>query len=114
MIEIVRGAEVDGPKGEAGPRRHGMWAYHAPGYPLVCGYSRQPLLDACRQLKSLYGLTAARVGLFREGSELADLSCPIEVGAATTVTERDKGTVKFEKYIDLAKVFHPEPAIAQG
>ena len=103
MIEIIRGAETS----------PGIWEYSVPSLALR-GKSRQPLLDACRQLKSLYGLTAARVGLFREGSELADLSCPIEVGAATTVTERDKGTVKFEKYIDLAKVFHPEPAIAQG
>jgi hypothetical protein len=64
MIKIIRGAEVDGPKGQDGPRRHGMWAYHAPAYPEVCGYSRQPLLDACRQLKSLYGLSAERAGVF--------------------------------------------------
>jgi hypothetical protein len=57
LIRIIRGAEVDGPNGAAGPRRHGVWEYHAPLYALVCGYSRQPLLDACRQLKSLYGLT---------------------------------------------------------
>jgi hypothetical protein len=114
MIKIIRGTEVDGTKGQDGPRRHGIWAYHAPAYPEVCGYSRQPLLDACRQLKSLYGLTGARAGLFREGSEVADISCPIEVGAATTVKEPDKGAVKFGKYVDLAKVFRPEPAIATG
>jgi hypothetical protein len=104
MIRIERGEEVDGPGPKAG-RRHGVFAYHAPLYPLVCGYSRQPLLDACRQLKSLYGLTGERAGLFREGSEIADISCPIEAGAATTVKERDKGSVKFEAYVDLTKVF---------
>jgi hypothetical protein len=111
MIKIVRGAEVDGPKGEAGGRRHGVWAYHAPGYPLVCGYSRQPLLDACRQLKSLYGLTAERVGLFREGMDAPDNSCPMEVGAAATVSERDKGSVKFEKYVDLSTLFRSAAAM---
>ena len=107
MIKIVRGAEIDGPKGDR--RRHGIWAYHAPAYPQVCGYSRQPLLDACRQLKSLHGLTGERAGLFREGSEVADISCLIEVGAATTVKEPDKGGVRFGKYIDLATVFDRVP-----
>ena len=88
MIEIFRGAEVDGPKGEAAGRRHGTWAYRAPGYPPVCGYSRQPLLDACRQLKSLYGLTGERAGLFREGRDTPDISCGVDVGDATTVAAR--------------------------
>lgn len=109
MIKILRGAEVDGSKGEAGPRRHGIWEYHAPRYPLVCGYSRQPLLDACRQLKSLYGLTGDRAGLFREDRDTADISCPIEVGAANTVKEPDRGAVRFGKYVDLAQVFDRVP-----
>jgi hypothetical protein len=95
MIRIERGAEVDGPKPTDGSR-HGVFEYHCVRYPLVRGYSRQPLLDACRQLKSLYGLTAQHVGLFREGSEVADITCPLEVGAATTVW--DHGVVKFAKY----------------
>jgi len=111
MIKIVRGAEVDGPKGEAGGRRHGIWAYHAPGYPLVCGYSRQPLLDACRQLKSLYGLNAERVGLFREGRDTPDISCPVEAGALLTVSERARVGVRFEKYVDLSTVFPRAPAM---
>jgi hypothetical protein len=108
MIRIIRGAEIDGPKGEAGGHRHGVFEYHAAhadAYSLVCGFSRQPLLDACRQLKSLYGLAGERVGVFREESEVADISCPIEVGAATTVQEPDRGVVRFGKYVDLAAVF---------
>jgi hypothetical protein len=44
MIKIVKGAEVDGPRGEAGGKRHGVFAYHADPelYPLVGGFSRQP------------------------------------------------------------------------
>jgi len=100
MIKIVKGAEVDGPRGEAGGKRHGVFAYHADPelYPLVCGFSRQPLLDACRQLKSFYGVTGTPVGLFREGRETPDISCPVESGAAATVKEPDNGVLKFGKY----------------
>lgn len=64
MIRIELGAEIDGPKPTDG-KRHGIFEYQAAGYPLVRGYSRQPLLDACRQLKSLYGLTETLVGSTR-------------------------------------------------
>jgi hypothetical protein len=104
MIRIERGEEVDG-RGRRAGRNHGRWAYHALGYPLVCGYSRSPLLDACRQLKSLYGVTGERAGLFREGRDTADIFCSVDVGAATTVKEPGNGTVRFGKYVDLAKVF---------
>jgi hypothetical protein len=104
MIRIELGAEVDGP-GEHAGHRHGIWHYHCVRYPEVCGYSRQPLLDSCRQLKSLYGLTAELAGLFREGRDTPDLSCAVEIGAATTAPERSNGGIKFEKYVDLAAVF---------
>ena len=114
--KIVRGAEVDGSKGEAGPRGHGVWAYSVPRYPLACGYSRQPLLDACRQLKSLYGLTGERTGLFREGWGTPDISCSIEAGAATTVKEPSNGAVRFGKYVPFshADVLRKGPAGTQG
>jgi hypothetical protein len=114
MIEIIRGAEVDGPKGETGGRRHGIWAYHSLGYPLVCGYSRQPLLDACRQLKLLYGLTGQRAGLFREGRDTPDISCGVDVGAATTVREPSNGAIGLGKYVVFSRLFGFEPATAQG
>jgi len=108
MIRIIRGAEVDGPLDRSG-NRHGVWAYRAEAaYPLVFGFSRQPLLDACRQLKSLYGLSRERAGTFREGSDLADISCTVDVGAATTVSDPDKGVIRFGKYVDLSKVFRRE------
>ena len=108
MIRIIRGAEVDGAGVGAG-RGHGKWAYRADRYPLVCGFSHQPLLDACRQLKSLYSPHGERVGLFREGRDTPDISCSVEVGAATTVKEPSNGAIRFGKYVDLSKVF-PRPA----
>jgi hypothetical protein len=95
VIRIERGPELDG---RTDGKRHGIFEYHAPAYPLVRGYSRQPLLDACRQLKSLYGLTQSLAGLFREGSEIADISCPLEAGAATTVSESSTRFAKYQKF----------------
>jgi hypothetical protein len=106
MIRIIKGAEIDG----RGHRGRGVFAYQAPEYPLVRGFSRQPLLDACRQLKSLYGVNGQRVGLFREGRDTADISCPVEVGASTTVSDGGRG-VRFAKYVDLSKVFGTGPDI---
>lgn len=98
LIRVELGAEIDGPLPTSG-RGHGVFAYHATGYPLVRGFSRQPLLDACRQLKSLYGLPrGAVVGLFRKGREVADLACPLDVGAATTVRELNTTFRKFEPF----------------
>ncbi len=46
MIRIERGREI-------GP---GIYEYHVWGRP-ISGKSRQPLLDACRQLKAIGGFT---------------------------------------------------------
>lgn len=88
MIRIERGTEV-------GP---GIWEYHAPAYPSVFGKSRQPLLDACRQLKSILGEMYVRVGVFRDGSEVADISCTLKIGAATAVSETDRDGIRFVKF----------------
>jgi hypothetical protein len=86
MIRIERGDETE--------KRRGVFEYHAADrvrWPRVCGESDQPLLDACRQLKSLYGVTAQAVHLFNRGSQVADITCSVEVGAATTVSDPEKG-----------------------
>jgi hypothetical protein len=105
-IRIELGAEVNGPGPKAG-KRHGIFEYSCVRYPRVRGYSRQPLLDACRKLKALYGLTGERVGLFRKGRSESDLSCQLEVGVATTVSEPDRGVIHFTGYrtfyLDLPK-----------
>ena len=56
MIRVERGAETS----------PGVFAYTVPSLGLS-GRSRQPLLDACRQIKSLLGPTGQLAGLFREG-----------------------------------------------
>jgi hypothetical protein len=89
VIRIERGAEV-------GP---GIWEYFVCGYPNISGRSRQPLLDACRQLKSMGGLTDHIAGLFRRGMEVADIFCVVRVGAELTVSEPSgTGKVRFVKY----------------
>lgn len=93
MIRINQGAEVK--------HRPGIWSYSCPTHPLVFGCSRQPLLDACRQLVTIYAITGQRVGLFREGAQVASISCPIELGASTTVTDSDRGTPRFAKYVEF-------------
>jgi hypothetical protein len=53
-------------------------------------------LDACRQIKSLLGPTELRAGLFREGRSTPDIFCPVEWGAAHTVS--DSAGTRFVKY----------------
>ena len=76
MIRVIRGAEV----------KPGIWAYSVARYG-VEGRSRQPLLDACRQLKRMGVAMDERAGLFREGREQPDLTCRVGVGADLTVDE---------------------------
>jgi hypothetical protein len=101
MIRIDLGAEIDGPDPQAG-RRHGVFEYSAAGYPLVRGFSRQPLLDACRQIKRMGGDTSSRIGLFWPGCNTASLTCTIEAGAELMVEERAKGNgprfVRFKEF----------------
>jgi hypothetical protein len=101
MIRIERGREV-------GP---GIYEYRVQGHPIF-GKSRQPLLDACRQIKSILGVTKERAGVFREGSMVADISCPVEAGALVTVSEPDKGRVRFAKYQEHWATRQPEQQAA--
>jgi hypothetical protein len=97
MIKIELGAEIDGPNPTNG-KSHGIFAYSCAAYPEVCGYSHQPLLDACRQLKRILGDTAEAAGLFREGRNTPDISCSISDGAELTVAEPKNGKIHFAKY----------------
>jgi hypothetical protein len=87
-IRIERGPEV----------APGIWEYSVPELAL-CGKSRQPLLEACRQIKRVLGPTGTQARLFRGASTVADISCPVESGARLTVKEPDKGrTIHFASY----------------
>jgi hypothetical protein len=94
MIRIELGKEVS----------PGIWEYTVPSLGL-CGRSRQPLLDACRQIERILGATTKRAGVFREGRDAPDISCPVAAGAEVTVSERDKGGIRFGKY-------QPDPRFA--
>ena len=90
MILIERGREV--------PKRPGVFEYRIPSLELS-GRSRQPLLDACRQIKSILGDTGAEeAAIYREGRTEPDVKCPIAVGARSTVKELDRGRIGFVKW----------------
>jgi hypothetical protein len=79
QIRVELGREVDGPQPNAG-HRHGVFEYRVPIIDFT-GYSHQPLLDACRQIKRILGATEATAELFREGRSAPDISCPVDKGA---------------------------------
>ena len=85
MIKIASGEEVN---------RRGKWRWVCSDYG-VEGISRQPLLDACREIKRMGGDTSSRVGLFRSGSKTADLVCSVGWGADHTV---DETATRFKKW----------------
>jgi hypothetical protein len=107
MIRIERGAEV----------APGIWEYSVPSLALR-SKSRQPLLDACRQIKRILGSTGARACLFRGTSTVPDISCLVEKGALLTVKEPDKGkTIHFANYqawIDLRESRAVKPPVRQN
>jgi hypothetical protein len=90
MIRIERGKEV----------APGTWEYFIPSL-LLFGTSRQPLLDACRQIKRALGPTKSageRAGVYRAGKSQSDISCLVLKGAALTVSEPTNGKIKFAKF----------------
>ena len=92
MIRVERHEEV----------RPGIWRYAVPGFGIE-GRSRQPLLDACRQIRAILGDTSRRAGLFREGRTEADISCPVNKGALLTVEDGPKG-IRFRKYREFDRL----------
>jgi hypothetical protein len=103
MIRIDLGPEVDSPTPSAG-RRHGIFEYRITSLGIV-GYSRQPLLDACRQIKRILGDTAETAALFREGRSVPDISCSVAEGAEITVSEPNNGKIRFAKFREFQSVF---------
>jgi hypothetical protein len=102
MIRVERGREV----------APGIWEYSIPSL-CLSGKSRQPLLDACRQIKAMGVGTGERAGVFRNGITEPEISCPVEVGARYTVKERASGGIRFEKFEEFDRsVFTSEEATA--
>jgi hypothetical protein len=107
MIRIERGKEV----------KPGIWAYTIPSLGLS-GKSRQPLLDACRQIKRASGSTKSageRAGVYRPGKSQSDISCMVLDGAALTVSEPSNGRIKFTKFHEFdSSVFKAKEAATIG
>jgi hypothetical protein len=99
MIRVERGAEIS----------PGVFAYTVPSLGLS-GQSRQPRLDACRQIKALLGPTGQLAGLFREGSSDWDICRRVDVGAEFTVKEESAGGIRFGRHEPFARV---PPELAQ-
>jgi hypothetical protein len=90
MIRIDRGREV----------APGIWEYSIASLRLF-GKSRQPLLDACRQIKRALDpieLAGRRAGVFRDGKAEPDISCMVLKGAELTVAEPSNGKIHFTKF----------------
>jgi hypothetical protein len=105
MITVIIHDEVDGPGPQAG-RGHGKWFWVAwqdmPDNVVRClaqGFSRQPLLDACRAVK-LTGEAALseEIASRRSGSKTWDLRTTVGYGATRTVREDNKIGPKFAKW----------------
>ena len=94
MIRVERGDEIS----------PGIFAYTVPSLGLS-GRSRQPLLDACRQIKSLLGQTGQLAGLFREGHSEWDIRCRVDVGAELTVKEESAGGIRFATHKPFTAAF---------
>jgi hypothetical protein len=77
-------------------QNRGVYRYRVAGTS-VEGQSRQPLLDACRQIKALYGPSRQTAGAFRKGRSEPDHWCSVEWGAAHAVKEDENG-IRFVKY----------------
>jgi hypothetical protein len=92
MIQVIRGSEVTGRLDQ-----DARWHYSVPGWP-VSGLSRQPLSDACRQLLACGADPHALVGRFREGHAKPDLTSTVGVAAGLTVTDPDKGRIRFARF----------------
>ena len=102
MIRVLRGKEA----------RPGIFEYTGritPGGTEFEGKSRQPLLDACRKIKSLMGQEMGiqqlvRIGLFREGKDSPDVSCDLHWGTNHTIVERDRDGLVIEKFEPMERI----------
>jgi hypothetical protein len=94
-IRVERGAEV----------RPGVFTYKADVLGAhIGGQSRQPLLDACRQIKTLLTDTwQVWASIYREGRDEPDMSCSVDWGAAHRVWEGNDGPPRFVLFTEFPK-----------
>jgi hypothetical protein len=70
----------------------------ARGRAKICGYSRQPLLDACRALKRMGVEPSEGIRVFRKGRSDFDLQTTVGFGSSQTVLETSKVGPRFVKF----------------
>jgi hypothetical protein len=102
MIKIERGREV----------APGIFEYSIPSLALS-GRSREPLLDACRQIQAILGDPCReQAGIYREGHDQPDMTCPVDVGAKYRVAEDTKNGPRFRKFEPFdSSVFNAKEAV---
>lgn len=88
MIEVEREEKAAGSK----------WRWHVRGRPQICGFSSEPLLAACRALKSMGELPSTECGLFRPRKIFFDLKTTVGYGAGKTVEDSQKAGPRFVNY----------------
>ena len=74
------------------------WRVQVAGVGVLEGFSRQPLLDACRALKSAGADPRQRAALYRPGHEEWDLRCMVSWGASKTIRESSKEGLQLRNY----------------
>jgi hypothetical protein len=82
------------------------WRWFVRGRPDLCGLSSEPLLDACRAVKSMGADPLEEIAIFRPGRAAWDMRTTVGYGASKTVRERRDGGVLFVDYVpfDPAKL----------
>jgi hypothetical protein len=95
MIEVEREEQAVG--AETALQRRYPW--HVRGRPEIKGLSSEPLLDACRVLKSMGEDPLSQIGLFRPGRTNFDLRTTVAYGASKTVQETQREGVRFVDYV---------------
>jgi hypothetical protein len=88
MIEVEREEKAVGTK----------WRWHVRGRPKICGLSAEPLLAACRALKSMGELPSREIALFRPGKTFFDLKTTVGYGSGKTVREDQRTSPRFVDY----------------
>ena len=88
MIRVERGKEI----------KPGVYEYSVTGMGIF-GHSSQPLLDACREIQSILGDPChQQAGIYREGKDQPDMTCPVDVGAKYRIAEDTKSGPRFRKF----------------
>lgn len=88
MIEVEREENATGTK----------CRWHVRGRPKICGLSSEPLLAACRALKSMGEPDSTQIGVFRPGKTFFDLKTTVGYGASKTVEEGQRVGPRFVNY----------------